>query len=67
MAELKAVPGGHQAAVNQVLYNVACRGIEWDLQPWCRDHHIPIMAYSPIEQGRLLNDPDLCGLAGHAV
>jgi diketogulonate reductase-like aldo/keto reductase len=35
------------------------RGIEWDLMPWCRERDIPIMAYSPIEQGRLLDHPAL--------
>ena len=29
------------------------RGVEWDLLPWCRERGIPVMAYSPIEQGRL--------------
>jgi diketogulonate reductase-like aldo/keto reductase len=59
LAELYSLPGGSKVAVNQVLYNLACRGIEWDLQPWCHQRSIPIMAYSPIEQGRLLRDPDL--------
>lgn len=40
-------------ASNQVLYNLTRRGIEYDLLPWCRKRHIPIMAYSPIERGRL--------------
>ena len=46
-------------AANQVLYNLTRRGIEYDLLPWSRQHHIPIMAYSPIEQGRMLNHPEL--------
>jgi diketogulonate reductase-like aldo/keto reductase len=54
MEELAALPGGEACATNQVLYNLTRRGIEWDLLPWCREHTIPIMAYSPIEQGRLL-------------
>ena len=53
MAELAAVPGGGACASNQVLYNLSRRGIEWDLLPWCREHGMPVMAYSPIEQGRL--------------
>jgi diketogulonate reductase-like aldo/keto reductase len=40
-------------ASNQVLYNLARRGIEYDLLPWCRKRRIPIMAYSPLEQGRI--------------
>ena len=53
MAELAAEPGGAACAANQVLYNPQRRGIEWDLLPWCREHGVPVMAYSPIEQGRL--------------
>lgn len=40
-------------AVNQVLYNLMRRGIEFDLLPWCTARGIPIMAYSPLEQSRL--------------
>jgi diketogulonate reductase-like aldo/keto reductase len=54
MEELAALPGGEACATNQVLYNLTRRGIEWDLLPWCRERAMPIMAYSPIEQGRLL-------------
>jgi diketogulonate reductase-like aldo/keto reductase len=54
MEELVALPGGEQCATNQVLYNLKRRRIEYDLVPFCRARHIPIMAYSPIEQGRLL-------------
>src|SRR4029450_4140405 len=43
-------------ASNQVLYNLMRRGIEYDLLPWCRSRGIPIMAYSPLEQGRLAKD-----------
>jgi diketogulonate reductase-like aldo/keto reductase len=55
MEELVALPGGEQCATNQVLYNLKRRRIEYDLVPFCRARNIPIMAYSPIEQGRLLN------------
>jgi diketogulonate reductase-like aldo/keto reductase len=41
-------------ATNQVLYNLTRRGIEHDLLPWCHTRSIPIMAYSPLEQGRLM-------------
>jgi len=43
-------------ATNQVLYNQTRRGVEFDLLPWCRTRQIPLMAYSPIEQGRLLKN-----------
>jgi diketogulonate reductase-like aldo/keto reductase len=54
MVELTALPGGDAVAVDQVLYNLSRRGIEWELLPWCREAGVTAMAYSPIEQGRLL-------------
>jgi diketogulonate reductase-like aldo/keto reductase len=63
MTELMALPGGDRVATNQVLYNLARRGIEHDLLPWLRARGIPIMAYSPIEQGRLLHDRSLVAVA----
>ncbi|MFB5085376.1 aldo/keto reductase [Symbiobacterium thermophilum] len=56
MEELTGLPGGAAVATNQVLYNLSRRGIEYDLLPWCRERRIPIMAYSPIEQGRILEN-----------
>ena len=50
---------GEACASNQVLYNLTRRGIEFDLMPLCREHGMPIMAYSPIEQGRMLRNPEL--------
>ena len=44
---------GRACAANQVLYNLTRRGIEHDLTGWSARHKIPIMAYSPVEQGRL--------------
>jgi diketogulonate reductase-like aldo/keto reductase len=55
--------GGDAVAVNQVLYNLTRRGIEWDLLPWCQERRIPVMAYSPIEQSRLLKHSGFCELA----
>jgi diketogulonate reductase-like aldo/keto reductase len=54
MAVLTSTPGGSAVTTDQVLYNLTRRGIEFDLLPWCRERKIPIMAYSPMEQGRLL-------------
>ena len=45
--------------VNQVLYNLASRGIEWDLLPWQKKRNIPVMAYSPLYQTRLLKSSGL--------
>jgi diketogulonate reductase-like aldo/keto reductase len=46
----------HAVQANQLLYNLTRRGIEWDLLPWQRARRIPTMAYSPIEQARLLKN-----------
>jgi diketogulonate reductase-like aldo/keto reductase len=63
MEELVALHGGAACASNQVLYNLRRRGIEAGLLPWCRERGIPIMAYSPIEQGRLLRHAALKDIA----
>jgi diketogulonate reductase-like aldo/keto reductase len=63
LAELLAVPGGGAVQANQVLYNLTRRGIEYDLLPTMREHGIPAMAYSPIEQGRLLDHPTIQAVA----
>ncbi|TBW41406.1 aldo/keto reductase [Siculibacillus lacustris] len=63
MAELSTTPGGEGVGTDQVLYNLSRRGIEWDLLPWAKARGLPIMAYSPIEQGRLLADRELARLA----
>ncbi|KGC04501.1 MULTISPECIES: aldo/keto reductase [Burkholderia] len=53
MAELVGEAGGGACATNQILYNIARRGPEFDLLPWLADHRIPAMAYSPVDHGRL--------------
>jgi diketogulonate reductase-like aldo/keto reductase len=63
MEELFTLAGGDHAQTNQVLYNLSRRGIEFDLLPWCAQHGMPVMAYSPLEQGRVLGDPTLRRLA----
>jgi len=64
MQALDKVPGGAGVQVNQLLYNLTRRGIEHDLLPWLRQKHIPVMAYSPIEQARILGNKKLTGFAG---
>jgi len=54
MEELSVLSKAAQA--NQLLYNLSRRGIEWDLLPWLRERRVPVMAYSPIEQARLLKN-----------
>lgn len=63
MEELFSVPAGKNCQTNQVLYNLARRGPEFDLAPWCRKRGMPIMAYSPVEQGRLARSPKLDAIA----
>jgi diketogulonate reductase-like aldo/keto reductase len=63
MAELATVPGGDNVATDQVLYNLASRGIEWDLLPECQQRQIPVMAYSPLGHGRLLEELILIDIA----
>ena len=53
MVELFATPGGDVCATNQILYNVARRGPEFDLLPWSAEHRMPVMAYSPVDHARL--------------
>jgi diketogulonate reductase-like aldo/keto reductase len=63
LEEARRCPGGEGIASNQVLYNLMRRGVEWDILPWCRRHHLPVMAYSPVEQGRLLSKQSLQTIA----
>jgi diketogulonate reductase-like aldo/keto reductase len=63
MVELWSVPGGDEVQANQILYNLARRGPEYALLPWLAQHRITPMAYSPIEQGRLLEHPALQPIA----
>jgi diketogulonate reductase-like aldo/keto reductase len=63
MEELFQLSNGDACAGNQVLYNLRRRGIEAGLLPWCRERAVPIMAYSPFEQGRLLRERVLTGVA----
>jgi diketogulonate reductase-like aldo/keto reductase len=63
MQELRGLKNGGAVATNQVLYNLTRRGIEFDLIPTCRERRVPIMAYSPIEQGRLLRQRALKEIA----
>ena len=60
-----ALAGGSELATNQVLYNLEHRGIEWDLLPWCREHRMPVMAYSPLgsDSTRLRTHPVLRKIA----
>jgi diketogulonate reductase-like aldo/keto reductase len=65
LAELDAIAGGKAVASNQVLYNLSRRGIEFDLLPRSRKRGLNVMAYTPIEQGRILGHPVLKQVAEH--
>ena len=58
MEDLWKVPDGHRCCVNQVLYNLGTRGIEYDLIPWQRERGVPFMAYSPVGQAGALVTQD---------
>lgn len=51
MEELWQLPEGQNCVVNEDLYNLETRGIEYSLLPWQREHHIPLIAYSPLGRG----------------
>lgn len=63
ITELVAKADGTGVSANQVLYNLTRRGIEWDLLPQCQQRGLPVMAYSPVEQGRLLRVREFCVIA----
>ena len=62
MARLMKTPAGAACATNQVLYNLNRRGIEFDLAPWMRHVGMPLMAYSPLDQGGI-DSPALARVA----
>lgn len=59
MERFYAIPNGRNCASNQVVYNLANRGVEYDLLPWSAANKIPIMAYSPVGEGRLVRNRHL--------
>ncbi|TPN11298.1 aldo/keto reductase [Mesorhizobium sp. B2-1-3] len=65
MEELVGLPDGGNVQTNQVLYNLVRRGLEFDLAPWSRKRKrgIPLMAYSPVEQGALARNASLDAVA----
>lgn len=63
MEELAGLRDGGNVQTNQVLYNLVRRGPEFDLAPWSRTRGIPLMAYSPVEQGALARNARLDAVA----
>jgi diketogulonate reductase-like aldo/keto reductase len=64
MDEAWGLPHGREIATNQILYNLTRRGVEHDLLPWLHGNGVPVMAYSPVEQGKLVRHPKLAAIAG---
>ena len=60
---IAALPGGTAVAADQVLYSLAQRGVEFDLLPWCAARGVAVMAYSPLDEGRLVRDMQLAAIA----
>lgn len=68
MATVEALAGGAAVAADQVMYNLARRGVERRLLPWCRDRDVALMVYSPLDHGRLVVRPALGEVAArHGV
>jgi diketogulonate reductase-like aldo/keto reductase len=63
MEELSELPSGENCQTDQVLYNLSRRGPDFDLLPWSRERGMPLMAYSPVEQGRLARNARLDAVA----
>ncbi|WP_294906989.1 aldo/keto reductase [Tatumella sp. UBA2305] len=65
MKQLWQTPGGQECCVNQIFYNPQARGTEFSLLPWCAEHGVAVMAYSPLggHEGGLLNHPLIRQLA----
>ena len=64
MEQIETLPGGSACDANQVLYNLQERGVEYDLIPWAQQYEMPVIAYSPIGEGRLITHPVLQLIAG---
>jgi diketogulonate reductase-like aldo/keto reductase len=63
MAALEGVPGGKACAANQVYYSLSRRAVEFDLLPWTQARRMPLMAYSPLDQGAVAPHGPLRALA----
>jgi len=63
LEDADSLSDARRMATNQVLYNLKRRGIEFDVLPWCHERGIPIMAYSPLEQGQLVEHRTVMSIA----
>ncbi|WP_428061491.1 aldo/keto reductase [Brevundimonas sp.] len=63
MERMMQIDGAEDCAVNQLLYNLGSRGVEYDLLPWMQARDMPMMAYSPLGRGGLLEHPLILDIA----
>ncbi|MCW2501752.1 MAG: aldo/keto reductase family oxidoreductase [Actinomycetia bacterium] len=63
LASLWDLPLGTDVQTDQILYNLARRSPEYSLLPWCQEHELPVMAYSPVERGDMVRHPAVRGVA----
>ncbi|CAN5369886.1 aldo/keto reductase [soil metagenome] len=63
MNVMERIDGAEHCQTNQVLYHLGSRGVEFDLLPFCQDRNMPLMAYSPLGRGGLLEHPTLLAVA----
>lgn len=63
MQRLEEVDGGERCATNQLLYHLGSRGVEFDMLPWMQERLMPMMAYSPLGRGDILNHPAIQSVA----
>jgi diketogulonate reductase-like aldo/keto reductase len=64
LRDAQAVMEHHPIVSNQVLYNLNRRQIERDLLPYCQEQNITVIAYTPLDDGRLARRQRLRGRNG---
>jgi len=62
LQELAAIDANSNCAANQVYYSATRRGVEFDLLPYCRARRVPLMAYSPLDEGALMKHAGLAAI-----
>lgn len=63
LKEIEAAPNGQGCAANQVYLSLGQRGAEFELLPWQQARSMPLMAYSPLDQGALAGNEVLSQVA----
>jgi diketogulonate reductase-like aldo/keto reductase len=52
LEEVHRIAGPRRLACNQVLYHLQARDIETEVLPWCTQHEVAVVGYSPFGSGR---------------